>query len=146
MRQWKEGRGRESSSRYPTGVEPTWGSLDLMTLRSWPEPKSRVGCLNNWATQVPQKWFFLCVLAFILFNFLSLFFFRNLLTQCGAQTHNSKIKSYIYTLSVEPVKSPRNDFLHMHLMYASKDDSVKCVLRYTFKQPKSSLFSKIGVT
>ena len=33
-------------------VEPD-SRLDLMTLRSWPEPKSRVRGLTNWATQAP---------------------------------------------------------------------------------------------
>jgi len=38
-------------------MEPSVG-LDLTTMRSWPEPKSRVGRLTNWATQVPQLRFF----------------------------------------------------------------------------------------
>ena len=33
-------------------VEPDVG-LSLMTLRSWPEPKSRVPRLTEWATQAP---------------------------------------------------------------------------------------------
>ena len=38
-----------------------WGS-NSQTMRSWPEPRSRVRCLTNWATQVPPKiLFIICV-------------------------------------------------------------------------------------
>ena len=46
-----EGEGeRESSASSPLSKEPEEG-LDLTTLRSWPEPKSRVRCSTDWATQ-----------------------------------------------------------------------------------------------
>ena len=32
--------------------------LTLTTLRSWPEPKSKVKCLSDWAIQVPHPWGF----------------------------------------------------------------------------------------
>ena len=38
---------------------PSDTGLDLTTLRSWPEWKSRVWCLAHWATQVPQVFKFL---------------------------------------------------------------------------------------
>ena len=53
----KGGAGREGkriSSRLPSWAwsrEPDTGP-DLMTLRSWPEPKAKVGCLTDWATQM----------------------------------------------------------------------------------------------
>ena len=47
-------RGRERISDSVVSVKPDTG-LHLMTLRSWSEPKSKVGCLNNWATQAPHK-------------------------------------------------------------------------------------------
>ena len=41
-------------------VEPNEG-LELMTLRSRPEPRQRVGCLTDWAMQAPQHlWFLTC--------------------------------------------------------------------------------------
>ena len=67
---WRgRGRGRERilsrlhgaspglHERLHTGLEVGWGGpvLDLGTLRSWPEPKPRVRCLTDWATQVPHK-------------------------------------------------------------------------------------------
>ena len=47
--EWREGDGhreRERESQADSG--PTLGP-DPMTLRSWPEPKSRVRCLTQWA-------------------------------------------------------------------------------------------------
>ena len=56
-------RGREADS-------PECGAhcevLDPRILRSWPEPKPRVGGLTNWATQVPQ---FIHVKPFFFFFF-----------------------------------------------------------------------------
>ena len=40
-------------SRLHASVVPNSG-LGLITLRSWPEPKSRVGGLTGWTTQAPQ--------------------------------------------------------------------------------------------
>ena len=48
-------RGEKILIRLHTvSMEPEVG-LDLTTMRSWPEPKSRVGHLTDWATQVPQS-------------------------------------------------------------------------------------------
>ena len=41
---------REPQADSTVSTEPDTG-LSLMTLRSWPEPKSRVSHLTNWATQ-----------------------------------------------------------------------------------------------
>ena len=65
---------------------PVWGS-NSWTVRSWPEPRSRVGRLTDWATQVPQS----------LFLFLS-----NLYTQHGVQTHNPQIESCIFYQLSQP--------------------------------------------
>ena len=46
------GRGRESSSRLPSKLGAEM-ELDLKTTRSWPELKSRVRWLTDWATQEP---------------------------------------------------------------------------------------------
>ena len=48
-----KGRGRESQADSPWAQTPMQARLDLMILRSWPEPKSRVECLTAWATQDP---------------------------------------------------------------------------------------------
>ena len=52
-------RERESEADFILSAEPNVG-LDLMTLRSPPEWKPRVGCLTNCATQVPQGYFLQC--------------------------------------------------------------------------------------
>ena len=50
-----EGEGkRESQADLMLSMVPNLG-LDLMTLRSWPRLKSRVGHLTDWATQEPLK-------------------------------------------------------------------------------------------
>ena len=49
---------RESQAGYTLSTEPNTG-LDFTTLRSWPEPKSRVRRLTNWATQTPPSGSFL---------------------------------------------------------------------------------------
>ena len=56
-REVKRGRGRQSLKQVPCmpSTESDTG-LDLMTLRSWPEPKSHIRCLNDWATWPPQLW------------------------------------------------------------------------------------------
>ena len=52
-REEAEGQGeRESESVFIPSAQPDMG-LDFMTLRSRPEPKSRVRCLTDGATQVP---------------------------------------------------------------------------------------------
>lgn len=53
-----EGRaegGRIISRLQTVSVEPDAG-LDLMTVPSWPEQKSSVSCLTDWATQAPHPW------------------------------------------------------------------------------------------
>ena len=49
----KERRKRISDS--PLNVELDMG-LDPTTTRSWPEPKSRIRCFTNWASQAPLTW------------------------------------------------------------------------------------------
>ena len=48
---WKE-RETEPQADFLLSMEPK-RVLDLMTLRSWPELKPRVGCLTDCATQTP---------------------------------------------------------------------------------------------
>ena len=57
-------REREPQAGLKLSAEPDLGlnvglnpGLDPMTLGSWSEPKSRVRCSINWATQVPLKLF-----------------------------------------------------------------------------------------
>jgi len=50
---WTREGERESQAGSAFRAEPDVG-LNLMTVRSWPELKSRVGGLTNWATQAPQ--------------------------------------------------------------------------------------------
>ena len=45
---------REFQAGSTSNAEPD-ARLDPRTLRSWPEPKSIVGHLTNWATQVPPE-------------------------------------------------------------------------------------------
>ena len=45
---------RESPVDSLLSEEPDVG-LDPTILRSWPEPKSRVKCLTNWANQAPHN-------------------------------------------------------------------------------------------
>ena len=47
-------RGRESPSSFHTQWSPVWSS-NPQAMRSRPEPRSRVRCLNDWATQVPVE-------------------------------------------------------------------------------------------
>ena len=46
-------REMENPSRLPTEHRPIACSLLPRTLSSWPEMKSKVICLTNWATQAP---------------------------------------------------------------------------------------------
>lgn len=46
---------KESQAESPLSVEPE-AELCLMTLRSWPEQKPRVGCSTEWAAKEPQKY------------------------------------------------------------------------------------------
>ena len=48
----KRGGERIPSSLHTVSTSPTW-DLIPWTVRSWPEPKSRVGRLTDWATQAP---------------------------------------------------------------------------------------------
>jgi len=50
---------KESWAGSTPSTEPDVG-LDLTALRSWPEQKSRIGCLIDWATQAPLFCFFRC--------------------------------------------------------------------------------------
>ena len=60
---WERGRERERERERERGSQagsvlsaqsPTRGS-SAWTVKSWPERKSRVRCLTNWATQVSQQ-------------------------------------------------------------------------------------------
>ena len=68
-RQYKqrEEQRKRISRPHALSMEPHMG-FDLMTLKSWPEPKSRAGCLTNWATHVPL------FLLIIMYNFYAYFF------------------------------------------------------------------------
>ena len=49
-------RERETESQagsMPSAQSLMW-ALNPWTMRSWPEPKLRVGCLTNWATLAPH--------------------------------------------------------------------------------------------
>ena len=50
---WEAEGRRESQADFMLSVEPDAG-LNLMTLRSWLEPKSRGRCLTAWASQAPH--------------------------------------------------------------------------------------------
>ena len=58
---WQQARGaeregeKESQASSVFSAEPNTG-LSLMTVRSWPEPKSRVRYLTDWDTQASLKW------------------------------------------------------------------------------------------
>ena len=63
------------------------------TVRSWPEWKSRIRHLTNWATRAPFK----------------ILFLSDLYTQRGAQTHNPEVKSHtVFWLS--PLGAPGQCF------------------------------------
>ena len=87
-------RGSEVGSVL-TADNPMWG-LNSRTVRSWPEPKSRVRRLTDWATQVrPFKIFLLYfILFYFLFYFIS-YFMRDRgsewenLAECRFQAHCS---------------------------------------------------------
>ena len=51
-----KGRGKQADSPLSMGSH---AKLDPRTLRSWPELKSRVRHLTDWATQEPLKWLIL---------------------------------------------------------------------------------------
>ena len=60
QRQCEQGSGREregdresKEGLAPATQTPVWG-LNSRTVRSWPKPKSVVGCSTDWAIQVPQ--------------------------------------------------------------------------------------------
>ena len=55
-----KGRVRESQADSVPSAEPDTG-LNLRTLRSWPKPNSRAGCLTNWTTQAPLWYTYLKV-------------------------------------------------------------------------------------
>ena len=57
-----QGGAEREADRIPSrlctpSTEPDRG-LDLPTVRSWPELKSRVGHSTDWATQAPLYWYF----------------------------------------------------------------------------------------
>ena len=56
----REGERESQAGSTLPAQSPTWGS-NLRTLRSRPEPRSRVGRSTDWATQVPPGWIYFCV-------------------------------------------------------------------------------------
>ena len=53
LREKGEGKGKENPKQAPhLAWRPMWASI------SWPKLKSRVNCLTDWATQVPQHFSF----------------------------------------------------------------------------------------
>ena len=76
------GAEREEDRGSPAGsvlsVQSLMWGLNSWTMRSWPEPKSRVGRSTNWATQAPQSMIILiyqrgCLLLSIFFHVTSEF-------------------------------------------------------------------------
>ena len=59
--------GGENLKQTALGMEPDMG-LDLTSLRSGPEPKPRVGCLTDCATQVPHQSLLFCFLIYYVFK------------------------------------------------------------------------------
>ena len=59
LRECKQGRGRKRKSQAGSILSVQslmWGSSSL-TRRSWPELKSRIGCLTDWAPGAPLNFF-----------------------------------------------------------------------------------------
>ena len=52
-------QGGKSTEETENPKQSPTRDLSSHTVRLWPEPKSRVGCLTDWATQVPLKKVFL---------------------------------------------------------------------------------------
>ena len=50
----ERGWERESQVGSVLPAQSPMQGLNSWTMKSWPEPKSRVGCLKVWATQAPQ--------------------------------------------------------------------------------------------
>ena len=59
----REGEKESQVGSSPSAQSPTQGSIPWI-MRSWPEPKSRVGCSTDWCTQA------LLVVLFLIFFFL----------------------------------------------------------------------------
>ena len=54
---YREGERGRISSRLHTislSAQSLTGGSNPQTVRSWPEPKPKVGCLTDWATQAPH--------------------------------------------------------------------------------------------
>ena len=54
----REGERESKAGSKLSAQSPTRGSIPRTSMRSWPEPKSRVGRLPDWATQAPLPVFF----------------------------------------------------------------------------------------
>ena len=75
-------------------VKPDKG-LDPRTLRSWPESKSRVGCLTDWATQVSFTFFlflFYSKIALLFFFFFNCCLFSSCITGQSIESPHIVIK------------------------------------------------------
>ena len=55
---WETEGERESQAVSKLSAQSPMKGLNSQTMRSWPEPKSRVRCLTDWDTQTPH-WLFL---------------------------------------------------------------------------------------
>ena len=89
-------RGRIPSRLCTRSVNRAWCLSQIhKTVKSWPEPKSRVGRSTNWATKRPQCFFFF---------FLSLFILREREREQGRgrETETEIIPSKLCTGSTEP--------------------------------------------
>ena len=88
----ERGRDRIPGRLRAVSTEPDVG-LNSRTVRSWPEPRSRVRCLTNWTTQVTLFLFFFKFYVFILYP------------PSGARAHEPEIKSCMLP-PTEPARSP----------------------------------------
>jgi len=76
-------RERESQTDSALSTEADAG-LDLMTLRLWPELKSRFGCLTDGATQAPPSLWFLSLAIFGHSSVVNLCYFLKIATNLKA--------------------------------------------------------------
>lgn len=53
----EDGKTERISCRLPLNMEP-YAGLDIITLISWPQLKSKFRCLTNWPSQVPLEFDF----------------------------------------------------------------------------------------
>ena len=71
---WGGSRGRENPKQTALSAEPDAG-LHPTTLRSQSELKSRIGCLTDWATQVPLVCLFSAIVFYTVFSLFANFYY-----------------------------------------------------------------------